>query len=81
MRPIPQSTYMKSWGDDEYLSFEDWRKQLEAISPQFFYWSRTLDIELMFLDFLMAQRGANYPLYIESLTKLLPFLFATDHFH
>ncbi len=54
---------------------------MEGISPQFLYWSKTLDIEVLFLQFLRAQREANYPLYIKSLSRMLPYIFATDHYN
>ena len=66
---------------DESLSFDEWQKHMETMYPQFFYWSRTLDIELLFLQFLKSQREANFLLYTETLTGILPLLFTTDHFH
>ena len=61
------TTYEKSWNENDHLSLDEWRKQMEIVSPQFFYWSKTLDIEVLFLQFLKAQREANFLLYIETL--------------
>ena len=57
--------YQQSF-DENDLSFVEWREHMETMSPQFFYWSKTLDIEILFLQFLRAQREANFQRYTYS---------------
>ena len=47
--------------------------------PQFDY--RVLDLELFFLQFLRSQREQKYISYSQSLTKIIPRMFALDHYH
>jgi hypothetical protein len=63
---------------DERLSFKEWHKQMEDKHPQFSYWSKTLDLELLFLQFLWSQCDANITLYVEA---IVPWMFAIDHLH
>jgi len=48
-------------------------------SPQFLYWSRVLDLELCCLQLVRAIREANFALYVETLTQIVPWMFALDH--
>ena len=50
-------------------------------SPQFDYWHRVLDLELLFLQFLRSQREQKYISYSQSLTKIIPWMFALDHYY
>ena len=59
--------------------FDAWKKQKEVDVPQFQYWSITLDFELAILIFVRLLREGNFQLYIESLTKLVPWFFALNH--
>ena len=40
-----------------------------------------LDIELLFLQFLRSQREQKYISYSQSLAKIIPWMFALDHYH
>ena len=48
-------------------------------SPQFLYWSRVLDLELCCLQLVRAIREANFAPYVETLTQIVPWMFALDH--
>ena len=67
--------------NENVLTFNAWCSERKISSPQFFYWLTVFDLELILLQFLKAQRQADFNLYIESLTKILPWLFALDHIH
>ena len=54
---------------------------MEERSPQFQFWSLTLKIELDYLLFLRSIRSRNFELYVLSIAKILPWLFALDHYH
>ena len=42
--------------DVELLSFDDWSKHMTSTCPQFHYWHNVLQLELLFLQFLIPQR-------------------------
>ena len=63
------------------LGFEDWRAQMESSSPLFQYWSIVLRMEQVYLLFMRSIRTASFDLYVYSLEKLLPWIFALDHHH
>ena len=62
-------------------SFDTWRKRRIHESPQFQYWSLTLELQLTILVFVRSLREANFQLYIETLDQLMPWFFALDHPH
>ena len=49
--------------------------------PQFDYWHRVLDLELLFLQFLRFRRKQKYISHSQTLTKIIPWMFALDHYH
>ena len=54
---------------------------MENDHPQFVYWSKTLKLEVLFLQFLHLQHEGNFPMYVEALGGILPWMFAMDPFH
>ena len=66
-------------GDD--ISFDTWRSEMQVKSPQFHFWSLALKMQLDYLLFLHSIRSGDFRLYKFSISKLLPWLFAFDHFH
>ena len=40
-----------------------------------------MNLELLLLQFLKAHREGNFSFYIESLSKILPWMFALDHIY
>ncbi len=73
--------YQRANTDTAQSSFEEWRVSMAQQHPQFYYWNKTLQLELLFLQFLKSQREANYLMYVECLGRLLPWMFAMDHIH
>lgn len=73
--------YQINTPDDEQIGFDDWCKQMASEHPQFDYWYKVWQLELLFLQFLRSQREQNYVAYVESLRKIIPWMFALDHYH
>ena len=66
--------------DDEHPgSFEDWCSQREQSYPQFQYWTTVLALELSTLIYVRSLREANFSMYLDALTELVPWFFALDH--
>ena len=63
------------------VPFEDWCVQRASHSTQFDYWLKTLSLEILLLLYVRSIREGDFQLYIESLTKLMPQMFALDHMH
>ena len=63
------------------MTFQEWCSQKEEQHPQFSYWNKVLELELLLLQFLRAQRNGNFPLYVETLGIIVQWMFATDHIH
>ncbi len=61
------------------ISFEEWCKRRGDASPQFKFWSIILQLELEVLIYVRSIREANFLLYVDSLTKIVPWFFALDH--
>lgn len=68
--------------DDETspLSFTAWCEQ-QTKHPQFAYWSIVKELQLIVMTFIRALRTSNFTLYVDSLTKLVPYFFALDRTH
>ena len=76
-----QEAYDHFREEKENISFGEWKSNMEERSPQFQFWSLTLKIELDYLLFLRSIRSRNFELYVLSIAKILPWLFALDHYH
>ncbi len=50
-------------------------------SVQFDYWLKTLSLEIIMLLFIRSIHEGNFQLYMESLTAIVPWMFALDHTH
>ena len=77
----PYADYQLNTPDDEQLHYDEWCKQMAAEHPQFDYWFKVWQLELLFLQFLRAQRQQQFLPYLQSLGKLIPWMFAFDHYH
>ena len=65
--------------DDEHPgSFEDWCSQREQSYPQFQYWTTVLALELSTLIYVRSLREADFSMYLDALTELVPWFFALD---
>jgi hypothetical protein len=58
------------------LSSEDWCKKREHQSPQFQFWHMVLSMELVIMLLIRAFREANFTLYCEALSALIPYFCA-----
>ncbi len=61
--------------------FEEWCIQRAEASVHFDYWLKTLTLELLLLRYIRSLREGNFQLYVESLTQIIPWMFALDHTH
>ena len=50
-------------------------------SPQFQFWSITLELELTLLKCVQSLRQGDFQLYVDSLVNLVPWFFALGHIH
>ena len=74
-------TYMRNHGGVprlDTLDREDWVLKVAKDYPQFQYWYLTSQFELLALVFVKSLREGHFHLYVESLCKLVPWLFALD---
>ena len=65
----------------EHVTLERWCVLQAQQCPQFDYWLKTLSLEIILLLYIRAIREGNFQLYIESLTKIVPWMFSLDHIH
>ena len=63
------------------LSLEEWCSKKSDLYPQFTFWLLILQIELAVMIFVRAVRETNFQLYVDALTKIVPWFFASDHTH
>lgn len=63
------------------LSLEQWCEMRAQQSVQFDYWLKTLSLEIIMLLYVRSIREGSFQLYLESLTKIVPWMFALDHTH
>ena len=61
------------------LAFDSWCSQQVVTVPQFQYWYTALQLEVLLLGFLKSLRQADFPLYTDTLSKMLPLFFAMKH--
>ena len=73
--------YQKNTPEGEQLHFDEWCNEMTSEHPQFDYWFKVWKLELLFLQFLRSQRQQNFVPYVESLGKIIPWMFALDHYH
>ena len=60
-------------------AFADWKEERATKSQHFNYWASVLDFELMCLRLMRAFREADFPLYVDTIRKILPWMFVMDH--
>ena len=65
----------------EPMSLEDWCTVQQESQPMFKLWFLVLQLQLTILVFVRSIRSGNFPLYIQSLTKLVHCFFTFDHYH
>ena len=73
--------YKMSISEIEQLHFGALCEQMSSDYPQLYYWCNVRQLELLFLQFLRSQREQNYVTYVESVKKIVSWMFALDHYH
>lgn len=63
------------------MPFKDWCVDMERHHPQFRYSNKTFELQVLFLQFMQSQRTANFEMYITTLGRIIPWMFAMDHYH
>ena len=63
----------------EVGSFNDWCLKKVAAVPQFHFWYLTLQLELLLLVFVRSLGEANFELYINAVSKIVPWFFGLHH--
>ena len=61
------------------LTFDNWCIERVAAVPQFQFWFMALQLELLLLVFIRSIRQANFDLYIDTLSNMVPWFFALNH--
>ena len=74
---ILQRLAFENLGDAE-LTFEDWCCQQSVEHCQFAFWSNVMKFQTAVLLFVRSLREANFALYVDSLTNLMPWFFVLD---
>lgn len=64
---------------EEVISLDDWCERRRGQSPQFQFWYLVLSMELVIFMLVRSFREANFDLYCQSLSELLPFFFANNN--
>ena len=64
---------------EDILSFEEWCKKRKQQSKQFQFWNLVLSMELVIMSLIRAFREANFSLYCQALSELMPFFFANNN--
>lgn len=81
LRAYAEYTSEAATAETDVMSLEQWCAMRAEQSVQFDYWQKTLSLEVLLLLYIRALREGNFQLYVESLTKIVPWMFALDHTH
>ena len=67
--------------EEDALEYSEWCIKMCSDQPLFLYWSRTMELQLTILKVVKSLREGHFDQYIISLTQLMPWIFALDHFN
>ena len=67
--------------EEAVMSFEEWCATRAQRSTHFDYRLKTLLLEILLLLYIRALREGDSQLYVEALTKVVPWMFVLDHTH
>ena len=76
-----QKTYSNDLDKGDETSLEDWCIEKAASCPQVHFWWMILQLELLVMIYVRSIREGNFLLYIDALTKIVPWFFALGHIH
>ena len=79
LRNLLKEAFFKNKGSADGHSFMAWRISMTEAYPTFKFWDLIERLETLILIFCRAHRQKKFPLYVEALKQLIPFLFAVDH--
>ena len=71
--------YKKLGNGSSKISLEKWCMERANSCPQFQFWHIILQLELYVMIFVRATHEGNLQLYIEDISKIVPWFFALDH--
>ena len=73
--------YRLACSDDNQtpVSFDSWSIERKQNCPQFQFWAIVMELELCILTYVRSLREANFAMYVDALTELVPWFFALDH--
>ncbi|KAE8740339.1 hypothetical protein FOCC_FOCC014156 [Frankliniella occidentalis] len=63
----------------DFLPFDEWCEERRKTLPQFAYWEIFFRLILKHLQFVRSIRTANFSLFVESFSLLMPWFFALDN--
>ena len=64
-------------GGVNVLPFDEWCAEKSQAHPQFLYCGKTLELELLLLQYVLAFRERHFQLYVECMG---PWMFALNHY-
>ena len=65
--------------NENLMSEEEWKKVMTEKCPQSRYWVSVLNFELVRLRLVRVFGKANFNMYLQSISELLPWMFVLDH--
>ena len=73
----------QGWEISESDDIDTWIKTMRLSCAQFSYWYTVLELECICILLLFVQsiRKANLTMFINSVEKVIPWMFALDHTH
>ena len=67
--------------NQEPIGFHDWCKAQADQYPQIKYWLTVPELEILVLGIVKSLRVGDFPLYVQSLNKLAPWMFALNQYN
>ena len=71
--------YMEASPAEQSTDMQEWQDRKSKEQPQFKYWTLVLHFQITILQMIYSLRAGKFVKYVESLSKLMPWLFALDH--
>ena len=61
------------------IKINSWCEERKQNCPHFQYWNTVLELQISLLVYVRSLREANFDVYLDALTELVPWFFAFDH--